>query len=229
MVQLDLRTKMLAACFSAVAGFVDVVGFLMTGGFFVSFMSGNSTRLGVGIAEGSSTVGVAGGLILTFVAGVVLGASVGRLAKAYKEPAILSLVTGLLALALVMHGLGLGVWAVLPLALAMGAQNTVFAENGEVRVGLTYMTGTLVKFGKRLTASLWGGPPFGVASLSSAVGGAVERRNPGRADLRPFWPQRLGGGRRGDAAADRDFHGGGQRQASLGLGPLPTDFRLWHR
>ena len=152
---------MLAACFSAVAGFVDVVGFLMTGGFFVSFMSGNSTILGVGIAEGSSTIGVAGGLILTFVAGVVLGANVGRVAKAHKEPAILNLVTGLLALALVMHGLGLGVWAVLPLALAMGAQNTVFAENGEVRVGLTYMTGTLVKFGKRLTASLWGGPPLG--------------------------------------------------------------------
>lgn len=181
MVQLDLRTKMLAACFSAVAGFVDVVGFLMTGGFFVSFMSGNSTRLGVGIAEGSSTVGVAGGLILTFVAGVVLGTSVGRLAKAYKEPAILSLVTGLLALALVMHGLGLGVWAVLPLALAMGAQNTVFAENGEVRVGLTYMTGTLVKFGKRLTASLWGGPPLGwlpylllwAGLLSGAILGAL--------------------------------------------------------
>lgn len=181
MVQLDLRTKMLAACFSAVAGFVDVVGFLMTGGFFVSFMSGNSTRLGVGIAEGSSTVAVAGGLILTFVAGVVLGASVGRLAKAYKEPAILSLVTGLLALALVMHGLGLGVWAVLPLALAMGAQNTVFAENGEVRVGLTYMTGTLVKFGKRLTASLWGGPPLGwlpylllwAGLLSGAILGAL--------------------------------------------------------
>ena len=181
MVQLDLRTKMLAACFSAVAGFVDVVGFLMTGGFFVSFMSGNSTRLGVGIAEGSSTVAVAGGLILTFVAGVVLGASVGRLAKGHKEPAILGLVTGLLALALVMHGLSLGVWAVLPLALAMGAQNTVFAENGEVRVGLTYMTGTLVKFGKRLTASLWGGPPLGwlpylllwAGLLSGAILGAL--------------------------------------------------------
>lgn len=181
MVQLDLRTKMLAACFSAVAGFVDVVGFLMTGGFFVSFMSGNSTRLGVGIAEGSSTVAVAGGLILTFVAGVVLGASVGRLAKKHKKPAILSLVTGLLALALVMHGFGLGVWAVLPLALAMGAQNTVFAENGEVRVGLTYMTGTLVKLGKRLTASLWGGDPFGwlpylllwAGLLSGAILGAL--------------------------------------------------------
>jgi len=161
MIQLDSRTRTLAACFSAVAGFVDVVGFLMTGGFFVSFMSGNSTRLGIGLAGGSSTAGVAGGLIFTFVAGVVLGASIGRIAKAQKELAILGLVTSLLMLAVVMHWLGLGVLAVVPLALAMGAQNTVFAEHGEVRVGLTYMTGTLVKLGKRLTASLWGGDPFG--------------------------------------------------------------------
>ena len=161
MVQLDRRTRMLAACFSAVAGYVDVVGFLMTGGFFVSFMSGNSTRLGIGLAGGGSSAGVAAGLILAFVLGVVIGASIGRIAKAHKEPAILGLVTGLLMLAVVLHWLGLGVPAVIPLALAMGAQNTVFAENGEVRVGLTYMTGTLVKLGKRLTASLWGGDPFG--------------------------------------------------------------------
>ena len=161
MLQLDPRAKLLAACFSAVAGFVDVIGFLMTGGFFVSFMSGNSTRLGIGLVGGNWTAVVAGGLILTFVLGVVVGASVGRLARTYKEPAILGLVTGLLALSLVMHWLDLGVLAAIPLALAMGAQNTVFAENGEVRVGLTYMTGTLVKLGKRITVALWGGERFG--------------------------------------------------------------------
>ncbi|MDP3401630.1 MAG: YoaK family protein [Brevundimonas sp.] len=161
MLQLDPRAKLLAACFSAVAGFVDVIGFLMTGGFFVSFMSGNSTRLGIGLAGGNWTAVVAGGLILTFVLGVVAGASVGRLARGYKEPAILGLVTGLLTVSLVMHWLDLGVLAAIPLALAMGAQNTVFAENGEVRVGLTYMTGTLVKLGKRITVALWGGERFG--------------------------------------------------------------------
>jgi uncharacterized membrane protein YoaK (UPF0700 family) len=161
MLQLDSRAKLLAAAFSAVAGFVDVVGFLMTGGFFVSFMSGNSTRLGIGLAGGNWTAVIAGGLILSFVLGVVVGASVGRLARASKETAILGLVTGLLALSLVMHGLDLGVLAAIPLALAMGAQNTVFAENGEVRVGLTYMTGTLVKLGKRITVALWGGERFG--------------------------------------------------------------------
>jgi len=161
MLQLDPRAKLLAASFSAVAGFVDVVGFLMTGGFFVSFMSGNSTRLGVGLAGGNWTAVVAGGLILTFVLGVVVGASVGRLARASKEPAILAVVTGLLTVSLAAHWLDLGVLAAIPLALAMGAQNTVFAENGEVRVGLTYMTGTLVKLGKRITVALWGGERFG--------------------------------------------------------------------
>ena len=161
MIQLDPRTRIMAGCFSAVAGFVDVIGFLITGGFFVSFMSGNSTRLGVGLEEGSRTAMVAGGLILTFVLGVIVGASVGRLARAHKEPATLALVTALLTLALVLHWLGLGIRAAIPLALARGAQNTVFAEDGEVRVGLTYMTGTLVKLGKRITVALWGGERLG--------------------------------------------------------------------
>lgn len=57
MLRHDRRVRVLAACFSGVAGYVDAIGFLMTGGFFVSFMSGNSTRLGIGLAEGSSRNG----------------------------------------------------------------------------------------------------------------------------------------------------------------------------
>lgn len=161
MIRLDHRSRILAACLSAVAGYVDVVGFLMTGGFFVSFMSGNSTRLGIGLAGASAAAAVAGGLIVSFVVGVVLGASVGRVARGWKEPAILGLVTILLMMAAITHWLGLGLFAAVPLALAMGAQNAVFAQDGEVSVGLTYMTGTLVKLGKRLTVALWGGDRFG--------------------------------------------------------------------
>lgn len=161
MIRLDARSRTLAACLSVAAGYVDVVGFLMTGGFFVSFMSGNSTRLGIGLAGTSAAAAIAGGLIVSFVAGVVLGASVGRLARAWKEPAILGLVAVLLILAAITHWFGMGLLAALPLALAMGAQNAVFAQDGEVSVGLTYMTGTLVKLGKRLTVALWGGDRFG--------------------------------------------------------------------
>lgn len=61
MITLDLRSRGLAICFSSIAGFVDVVGFLTTGGFFVSFMSGNTTRLGIGAAAQSSAALIAGG------------------------------------------------------------------------------------------------------------------------------------------------------------------------
>ena len=47
------------------------------------------------------------------------------------------------------------------MAAAMGAENAVFAANGEVRIGLTYMTGTLVKLGQRITEALLGRNRFG--------------------------------------------------------------------
>ena len=50
---LDSRRNIALACaLSALAGYVDGIGFLHLGGLFVSFMSGNSTRLGVSLAEG---------------------------------------------------------------------------------------------------------------------------------------------------------------------------------
>ena len=64
------------------------MGFLKLGGLFVSFMSGNSTRLGVGLAAGAAVAGM---------------------------------------------------------AAAMGTVNNVFQRDGEVSIGVTYMTGALVK------------------------------------------------------------------------------------
>ena len=56
------------------------------------------------------------------------------------------------------HGLELP--AALLLALAMGAENTIFAEGGEVRLGLTYMTGALVKIGKGIASTLFREEPY---------------------------------------------------------------------
>jgi uncharacterized membrane protein YoaK (UPF0700 family) len=181
MLHYNRRVRVLAACFSGVAGYVDAIGFLMTGGFFVSFMSGNSTRLGIGLAEGAPHTAFAAALLVTFVVGVMLGTVVGRIAKTHRRPAVLGLVTGLLASAVVLHWIGAGVFVAIPMVLAMGAENTVFAEDGEVRIGLTYMTGTLVKLGKRLTAALLGGDRFGWVPflllwsglLAGAVAGAL--------------------------------------------------------
>ena len=155
------RARILATCLSALAGFVDAVAYIHLGGFFVSFMSGNTTRLGVSLAEGSSDAALAGGLLVTFVVGVIFGSLTGHLCMPRRQPAVLVLVALLLACAAALSAAGRPLLAAIAMALAMGAENAVFELNGEVRIGLTYMTGTLVKLGQKITAALLGGDRLG--------------------------------------------------------------------
>lgn len=153
----DRRARLLAIVLAALAGYVDALGFLGSGGFFVSFMSGNSTRLGVGLSANLVAAGFALALIATFLMGVVAAAIVKRKVKsADQRSAVLTLTATLLTLA------ALPVWpgrfvGFLPIAAAMGAINLLFEVDGDVRIGLTYMTGTLVKLGHRIGDALTGG------------------------------------------------------------------------
>jgi uncharacterized membrane protein YoaK (UPF0700 family) len=153
---LDRRARLFAALLAAVGGYVDGAGFLMTGGYFVSFMSGNSTRLGVGLFRAAAEAGFAASLVAAFVGGVVAGASLRRLVSRSPQSAILITLAVLLALSGYMASSGFHTAAAVVLAAAMGAENTIFADGGEVRLGLTYMTGTLVKVGKGLAAEVFG-------------------------------------------------------------------------
>ncbi|WP_404369879.1 YoaK family protein [Sphingomonas sp. MMS24-J45] len=174
----DRHDRLLAIGLSALAGYVDAVGFLATGGFFVSFMSGNSTRLGVGIGEWSVNVAIAAMLIGSFLIGVIVGSLVGRAAGHRHRAVVLVLLAALLAGAAVLGQFG-AVWpAAVLMAAAMGAENIFFAEGTEVRVGLTYMTGRLVKIGQLIAAALAGGDrwawvPHLVLWSGLIVGGAA--------------------------------------------------------
>ena len=173
------REVALAAGLSAVAGYVDAIGFLKLGGFFVSFMSGNSTRLGVGLATGQwATVRTALALIGLFVAGVVLGALVARRAGEGRRSVVLALEAALLAASAGLFTTGFEVAGVAAMVLAMGAENAVFQRNGDVGVGLTYMTGALVKAGQRIAAALTGGDrwawgPYALLWIGLTAGGAL--------------------------------------------------------
>lgn len=151
------RDRVIATCLAALAGYVDALGFLELGGFFVSFMSGNSTRLGVGLGEGSTQALIPAGLVCLFIVGVVCGSLVGHFSQQYRRPAVLFFVSGLLAAAALSDLAGLGVVAVVAMVIAMGAENSVFERGGEVSIGVTYMTGTLVKLGQRIAAAMLGG------------------------------------------------------------------------
>ena len=199
MTRFEKRIRIFAACLAALAGYVDAIGFIHTGGFFVSFMSGNSTRLGLGIAETLRHAAIAAGIILAFVAGVAAGSLLGHAAGNRRAPVVLLLVASVLAGAVGLAEAGFAVAGIGLVALAMGAENAIFERAGETRIGLTYMTGSLVKIGQGLAGAmlgrngsewlsyllLWGGfvmgaiagaaayPAFQLASLWAASAAAV--------------------------------------------------------
>lgn len=140
---------------AGLAGYVDAVGFLATGGYFVSFMSGNSTRLAVGLSAGSPQVVTLSALpIAAFVLGVIASSLLARWARGRRAATVLGFVAALLTAAAIAGAGGMTLPAIGLAAAAMGAENALFERDGEVAVGLTYMTGALVKFGQGLAAHI---------------------------------------------------------------------------
>jgi len=162
---LDSRRNVALACaLSALAGYVDAIGFLHLGGLFVSFMSGNSTRMGVSLAQGQwLSAAEAFGLIALFVIGAAAGSLIVRGRGADRQPWLLLAEALLLAAAALCYAFGLSNVAVAAIVLAMGLENAVFQINGGAGLGLTYVTGALVKVGQLAAAALTGGERWGWA------------------------------------------------------------------
>lgn len=152
---LDPPRRLLAIALAALSGFVDATGFLSIGGYFASFMSGNTTRLGIDLVTGPVQAIVPAALIAGFVAGVAAGALVAGRTDAYRKTRVLLFASSLLALAAIADRFGPAAFMSLTV-VAMGALNNVFRRDGEVAVGVTYMTGALVRFGQGLAARLSG-------------------------------------------------------------------------
>ena len=189
MIRYDRSRRRFAIALSGLAGFVDAVGFLSAGGYFVSFMSGNTTRLGVAVGT-DPTAALLPALLLTgFLVGVTIGALMALRAGRLRKPAVLALVTTLLLAGAAARAAGYERGMIMALVLAMGTINNTFQRGGEVTVGLTYMTGALVRLGQGLALwlvgkaepgwSAWGALWAGL--LSGAALGAFLQ------DRAPFW------------------------------------------
>jgi uncharacterized membrane protein YoaK (UPF0700 family) len=159
---LDTRRNIMLACaLSALAGYVDGIGFLHLGGLFVSFMSGNSTRMGVSLAEGHwQEVASAAGLIALFVLGATCGSLLMRLRGGNRQSRLLFVEGALLIAATVCHLAAFPRSAVACMVLAMGSENAAFQVKGGSGLGLTYMTGALVRIGQQIASALTGGGPW---------------------------------------------------------------------
>jgi uncharacterized membrane protein YoaK (UPF0700 family) len=147
------RGLALAACLAGLAGMVDAIGLLRLGHLFVSYMSGNSTQMA--LAAGQLRLDEAGSILVLiglFVLGAAGGQVLAHFAGRRRLTAVLAAVMALLAAAA-----ALGT-APKPMVLAMGVLNAAMHRAGNVAVSLTFVTGTLSRFGQGLGDLLIGRP-----------------------------------------------------------------------
>jgi uncharacterized membrane protein YoaK (UPF0700 family) len=141
----------LAAILAALAGMVDVIGYLHLKGLFISFMSGNSTQLaaalGGGDLAGAATIAE---LIALFVTGAAAGQVLADFTGRWHTTWVLIGVVLLLAVAAVLRT------TPEPMVFAMGALNAAMHRAGKIPVSLTFVTGVLVRFGQGLANFLTG-------------------------------------------------------------------------
>ena len=183
----DLARQRLAIGLAGLAGLVDATGFVVAGGYFTSFMSGNTTRMGVELALRPALALMPLGLIGCFLAGVIIGALVGRQVAGQHKRVLLGLIAAMLGAGAGLLAAGFAIPFLALSALAMGLANNVFVRDGEVTVGVTYMTGALVRFGQGVAARLTGqslpatrgyGLLWSALALGAAVGGGLCAINP---------------------------------------------------
>ncbi|HLS93025.1 MAG TPA: DUF1275 family protein [Microbacterium sp.] len=152
------RSLLLSSSLALIAGFVDAIGFIETGGLFVSFMSGNSTEAGVEMLSGNRNVALLSAyLIVAFVAGVAIAGAIAGHVRDHR-PCVLAGAALALAAVAVLEFAGAGsVWAYGLVSAVMGAINTLYLAEGRARIAITYATGTLVSLGLAISALLTGG------------------------------------------------------------------------
>ncbi|AZL74432.1 YoaK family protein [Pseudomonas oryziphila] len=173
----------LVAGLSVLAGMTDAIGLLALGDF-VSFMSGNTTRLAVAISQADLALMLRLALaILSFVLGNALGVLLARHFRRRASPLLL-VVAGLLAFAAAWP-LATSFPALVAAILAMGMLNAVVEQVNGLPIGLTYVTGALSRFGRGLGRWLLGERrhgwrvqlvPWSGMLLGAAIGAWLEQR-----------------------------------------------------
>nr|WP_223217290.1 YoaK family protein [Rhizobium cauense] len=147
---------MFASSATALAGFLDAVGYAQLNHLYVSFMSGNSAHLGMAAASGQwGNVIYAGFVIAAFVGGTFIGTLVTD-ASGKPVIAVLALELVLCAAATSLAAFGLATLALTLIALTMGMQNVMHQGVSGTDAGKSFITGALFGLGQAIARALRG-------------------------------------------------------------------------
>ncbi len=163
---------LIVCCLAALAGAVDACGFFLLKDLYVSFMSGNTTSMASAFARGDfARVRLIGGILTAFVAGAAAGTVVGVLAGWRHVPVVILATALVLVIPVVAQS-----WNIQAMTFAMGMLNAAFHRVGSVEVTITFVSGTLAKFGRGLGLLVcgqvrdWGWLQQGVPWLGLVIG-----------------------------------------------------------
>ena len=185
----DTTRTFFAVSLALVAGVADTIGFLEYSQLFMSFMSGNTTRFGEA-ASSLDWVGVArfGSVIALFCFGAFLGTLIAAWSGRWRLSTLLITTAVLLSVGLVVpvgsEALPLHAY---PIVLALGLQNATLQDEAGRSLALTYVTGTVIRFGAGLanmllhkpSPSFWIQGPLWAGLTAGAVCGGVLQHNYG--------------------------------------------------
>lgn len=133
----------------AVAGAVDALLFLHSGGLLAVYMTGNTSKLGQSVTRLDG--GAAGALslvIASFLGATTVAAWLGGFAGRARAPANLSAVAALLGAAQATAEPHYSLTTVVLIAAATGTLNQVLPDEA----GVTFVTGTLVTLGRAVSS-----------------------------------------------------------------------------
>ncbi|EAR54948.1 hypothetical membrane protein [Photobacterium sp. SKA34] len=141
-----------------IAGIVDAIGFIhLKNGLFISFMSGNTTHVGILLTSGNTPqawhyIGV----IILFVVGAAVGEAIAIANKPFYRSMIMALVTLVLSATLFVEPIAKPIVTNFFLSFAMGIQNIALRLTIEKSTALTYVTGFLVNTGRSIAMLFMG-------------------------------------------------------------------------
>ncbi|MGU3538939.1 YoaK family protein [Methylobacterium sp. A54F] len=176
-----------AIALSALAGCADSIGFLEFSQLFMSFMSGNTTRFGVAVANADwENVTRVASTILVFCFGAFLGTLIAAWVGRWRLSVLLSIQALLMTIGLLMPW---GAYAfplhAYPIVLALGLQNATLQDSAGRSLALTYVTGAVVRFGTGIAnlmlgtvaSSFWiQAPLWAGLSTGAVIGGLLQIR-----------------------------------------------------